>query len=84
MAPYASQPFGVLSEGTAINTGPLGFASRINLGKDDKMMMAFAPRYTFKGMPGEDGIVPGFKSEFLEMLDMPARARSSTSDHWMT
>ena len=65
---YAPQPFGVFSDGVAINTGPLGFASRIG---PNRMMMTFAPTFTFRGMPDESVVVPGVQPGSLEHLDLP-------------
>lgn len=65
---YAPQPFGVFSDGVTINTGPLGFASRIGA---NRMMMTFAPTFTFRGMPDESVVVPGSEPGSLEQLDLP-------------
>ena len=36
IVPYAPQPFGLFDQGTAVNTGPLGFAARVG---EARMMM---------------------------------------------
>lgn len=66
---YAPQPFAVFDHGTAVNTGPLGFAARIG---PARKMMAFVPKYSFVGLPDETIIVPGQKRGSVTRIDIPS------------
>ena len=68
VVPYAPQPFAVFDKGTAVNTGPLGFAARIGA---TRMMMAFVPRYSFVGLPDETVLVPGQKPGAVTKIELP-------------
>lgn len=68
VVPYAPQPFAVFDKGTAVNTGPLGFAARIGA---TRMMMAFVPRYSFVGLPDETVLVPGKKLGAVTKIELP-------------
>ena len=70
VVPYAPQPFAVFDNGTAINTGPLGFAARIG---ETRMMMAFVPKYSFVGTPDETVVVPGKKPGAVTRIELPQR-----------
>lgn len=69
IVPYAPQPFAVFDKGTAVNTGPLGFAARIGAAR---MMMAFVPKYSFVGLPDETVLVPGKKPGAVTQIELPS------------
>ena len=70
IVPYAPQPFGLFDQGTAVNTGPLGFAARVG---ETRMMMAFIPKYSFVGLPDETVLVPGQKRGMVSEIDLPSQ-----------
>ncbi len=53
---YAPQPFIVYEQGVGVNTGPIGYATKVGL---LNLMNNFSPTYFFKTMLNEDIIVPG-------------------------
>ena len=69
VVPYAPQPFAVFDKGTAVNTGPLGFAARIG---EARMRMEFVPRYSFVGLPDETVLVPGKKRGVVTQIELPS------------
>ena len=70
IVPYAPQPFGLFDQGTAVNTGPLGFAARVG---EARMMMPFLPKYSFVGLPNETVLVPGKKRGVVTEIDLPSQ-----------
>ncbi|HIA64441.1 MAG TPA: hypothetical protein EYN93_16385 [Planctomycetaceae bacterium] len=70
IVPYAPQPFGLFDQGTAVNTGPLGFAARVG---EARMMMSFLPKYSFVGLPDETVLVPGKKRGMVTEIDLPSQ-----------
>ena len=70
IVPYAPQPFGLFDQGTAVNTGPLGFAARVG---EARMMMAFLPKYSFVGLPDETVLVPGKKRGVVSEIELPSQ-----------
>jgi len=70
IVPYAPQPFGLFEQGTAVNTGPLGFAARVG---EARMMMPFLPKYSFVGLPDETVLVPGKKRGVVTEIDLPSQ-----------
>ncbi|MDE0770828.1 MAG: hypothetical protein OSB25_01320 [Salibacteraceae bacterium] len=59
---YAPQPFANFNQGVSINTGPLGFASKIRLLGLVEMMHNFDLRYSFIGLKDESILVPNSDS----------------------
>ena len=68
MVLYAPQPFAVFGGGTAVNTGPLGFAARIG---PSRTMIGFDPVYSFVGLPDETVIVPGRERGAVTEVEIP-------------
>ncbi len=69
MVKYAPQPFAVFDGGTAVNTGPLGFAASIG---PSRAMTAFDPVYSFVGVADETIIVPGQERGAVTRIDIPS------------
>ena len=69
MVKYAPQPFAVFDGGTAVNTGPLGFAASIG---PSRAMAAFDPVYSFVGVADETIIVPGQERGAVTRIDIPS------------
>ena len=59
---YAPQPFANFDKGVSINTGPLGFASKIKLLGLVEMMHGFDLRYSFIGLKDESILIPNSDS----------------------
>lgn len=55
---YAPQPFAVFDYGVSINTGPLGFATKVKLLGLIEMMHNFELKYSFVGLENEYILVP--------------------------
>lgn len=55
---YAPQPFANFDKGVSINTGPLGFATKIKLFGLVEMMHGFDLRYSFIGLNNEGVLIP--------------------------
>ncbi|MDA9946232.1 hypothetical protein N9E12_00120 [Candidatus Marinimicrobia bacterium] len=53
---YAPQPFIVYEQGVGVNTGPIGYATKVGF---LNLMNNFSPTYFFKTMLNENIIVPG-------------------------
>ncbi len=68
IVPYAPQPFAVFEGGTAVNTGPLGFAARIG---PSRTMTDFDPVYSFVGLPDEVVLVPGRERGAVTGVEIP-------------
>jgi hypothetical protein len=68
MVSYAPQPFAVFDAGTAVNTGPLGFAARIG---PARTMTSFDPVYSFVGLPDETVVVPRRQQQRMHRNDRP-------------
>ncbi len=69
IVPYAPQPFAAFDRGTAVNTGPLGYAARVG---PSRMMAPFDPKFTFAGLPGETVIIPGHEKGSVTEIDIPS------------
>ncbi len=65
---YAPQPFAVFDSGTAVNTGPLGFAALVG---PSRTVIGFDPVYSFAGMPDESVVVPGQERGNVTRIDIP-------------
>lgn len=69
MVKYAPQPFAVFDGGTAVNTGPLGFAASIG---PSRAMIEFDPVYSFVGVVDETIIIPGQERGAVTRIDIPS------------
>lgn len=67
IVPYAPQPFGVFSSGTAVNTMTLGFYKELPSGE----AKPFRPKYTFRPLPEEQVLIPGGEEQGIEQVELP-------------